>query len=280
MFHQKIDLYQECNVPRGNAKKGTLTAYISEEITEIKPKIRPAILVIPGGGYMMCSEREGEPIALRFVTNGYAAFVLDYEVNTKHPTPLLQAAMAMKYLREHAEELRIDPDHIAAIGFSAGGHLLGTLCLRSDDEAVRSALGNVNVKPNAAVYSYAVISMEHTTTHSSTRGVISGGDHNLAEYLSLEKAVTESAPPSFIWTTADDALVPCENSVLLASACAKQGVPYELHVFSHGRHGLALANTEVNDSYDTEGNLPEIAVWFSLAVTFLKNRGFEVVTKG
>ena len=276
MTNKVIDLYDYCKIPRGNAKKGYLTVYLPSFCAENRPKIRPAMLVIPGGGYWMCSERESEPVALRFLANGFAAFVLDYEVQTGYPSQLIKAAMAMKYIRDNAEEMRIAADKVAAIGFSAGGHLLGTLSLRSDAEEVKAILGDSNVKPNAAIFSYSVISMERGITHDGSRDMVTGNQERLVEFLSLEKAVDKAAPPAFIWHTADDDCVPVENSICLATAYRNARVPFELHIFPHGRHGLSLADAEMNDSFDQEGILPEIAVWFPLALTFLTNRGFKI----
>ena len=279
MLHETIDLYAACHVKRGTHKKGYLYTYVPDRITEIKPKIRPAIIICPGGGYEYWSAREGEPVALRFLSAGYAAFVLDYDINTAHPEPLLQACMAIKYLRENAQKYGIDQNHIAAIGFSAGGHLAGSFGTLYGEEEITSRLNAKaeQLRPDAVVLSYPVITMEKGVTHEGSKNVITGGSAALEKKLSLENAVNEKSSPAFIWHTRPDDCVPVENSYRMARAYQRAGVPYELHIFDHGCHGLSLANIEVFD----EGNaniLPEVAVWQELALTWLKGRGFAVRT--
>ena len=280
MIHETIDLYAACRIERGTHKKGYLTSYVPNQMTEIKPKVRPAIIICPGGGYEYLSPREGEPVALRFVSAGYAAFVLEYDINTAHPEPLMQACMAVKYLRENAQKYGIDKEHIAVIGFSAGGHLAGSLATLYGEEEITSRLGAeaALLRPDAAILSYPVITMEKGVTHEGSKNVITGGSAALQKKLSLETAVNAHSSPAFIWHTRPDDCVPAENSYRMALAYQRAGVPYELHVFERGCHGLSLADIEVYD----EGNaniLPEVAVWLPLALTWLKNLGFAVHTK-
>ena len=277
---EKIDLYAACSVARGNAKKGYLYAYVPHKTWEIKPKIRPAIIVCPGGGYEFWSEREGEPVALRFLSAGYAAFVLDYDLNTPHPEPLLQACMAIKYLRENAETLGIDKNLIASVGFSAGGHLVGSFATLYGEEEITSRLGakKETLRPDAVILSYPVITTEAGVTHEGTARVITGGRAGLIKKLSLENAVNGHSSPAFIWHTRPDDCVPVENSYRMARAYQEAGVPYELHIFDHGCHGLSVADSEVFDD-GNENILPEVAVWLPLALSWLKGRGFLVKTK-
>ena len=278
MLYEKIDLYAACKVARGNAEKGYLITYVPHQTKELRRKIRPAVIVCPGGGYGFWSEREGEPVALRFMNAGYAAFVLDYDLNTTHPEPLLQACMAIKHLRDHAEEYGIDKNHIATVGFSAGGHLAGSFATLYGEEEITSRIGAgaEELRPDAAVLSYAVISTEKGVTHEGTQRIITGDRPELIRKLSLENAVNEKSSPAFIWHTATDNCVPVENSFRMAAAYQKCGVPYELHVFEHGGHGLSLADVDVYDEGDVNGIRPEIAVWLSLALAWLKGRGFAV----
>ena len=278
MLHETIDLYAACHIERGAHKKGYLYAYVPNRMTENKPKIRPAIIICPGGGYEFWSQREGEPVALRFLSAGYAAFVLDYDLNTPHPEPLLQACMAIKYLRGNANKYGIDANRIAAVGFSAGGHLAGSFATLYGEEEITSRLGATKetLRPDAVILSYPVITMTKAT-HGGTRNVITGGKAELMEKLSLENAVTKNSSPAFIWHTATDNCVPVENAYRMALAYQKAGVPYELHIFEHGCHGLSLADIEVFDE-GNENILPEDAVWLPLALTWLKGRGFAVRT--
>ena len=278
MLHETIDLYAALNIERGVHKKGYLISYVPNRMTENQPKLRPAIVICPGGGYEYLSAREGEPVALRFLGAGYAAFVLDYDINTKHPEPLLQACMAIKYLRENAEKYGIDPGHIASVGFSAGGHLVGSLATLYGDEEITSRLHAKAeaLRPDAVILSYPVITMKEAT-HGGSRDVITGGDKTLINKLSLEDAVNNSSSPAFIWHTATDNCVPVENAYKMALAYERAHVPHELHIFEHGCHGLSLADIEVFDEWD-ENILPEVAVWLPLALTWLKGRGFQVKT--
>lgn len=278
MIYETVDLYAVNGRARGSFQKGFLHIYVPHSTQELRPKTRPAVIVCPGGGYEYCSEREAEPLAIRFMTAGYAAFVLDYEIRTPHPAPLLQACMAIKYIRENAARFGIDPHHIAVMGFSAGGHLACSLATLYEEGAKLMGVPSETLRPDAAILSYPVISSQEGILHEGTHNVISGGDPALREKLSLERRVTKDTPPAFIWHTQTDDCVLAENSLLLASAYRKAGVPFELHIFEHGRHGLSLANHETGNTDDENYILPEIAVWVDLALTWLKNRGFAVVS--
>ena len=278
MIYETVDLYAANGQARGSYQKGFLHTYIPHSTEELLPKTRPAVLICPGGGYEFCSEREAEPLAIRFMTAGYAAFVLDYEVYTPYPAPLMQACMAIKYIRENAARFGVDPAHIAVMGFSAGGHLACSLATLYEEGAKPLGVSPETLRPDAAVLCYPVISSREGILHEGTIGVISGGDSALREKLSLERRVTKDTPPAFIWHTQTDDCVLVENSLALASAYRKAGVPFELHIFENGRHGLSLANHETGNTGDANYVKPEIAVWVDLALAWLKNRGFAVVS--
>ena len=278
MIHETIDLYEYFHIPRGENADGRLTVYMREKNGELTAKVRPAALIIPGGGYGYVSPREGEPIALRFLIEGYNVFRLHYTVNTAFPVPLIEAAMAMAYIRETAVKYDTDPDHVCAVGCSAGGHLAGMLATLFDDPAIKAVLGNKKIRPDAAILCYAVLTTGELT-HSDTAQVISGGDRALREKLSLEKRVTEGSVPAFLWHTLSDAAVPVENSLMMASAYRKAGVPFELHVFAEGWHGLSTADIETANGYDDGRFNAPVQAWLPLAFTWLKGRGFGVVVK-
>ena len=143
MICDTVDLYGYFSRPRGSAEGGVLTRYLHGQIEEAHlQKVRPAMLVIPGGGYGMVSQRESEPVATAYFAAGYNVFVLRYSVAPAHyPTQLTEAGMAMLYLRREAAALNIDGAHVAAVGFSAGGHLCGCISLLWDDSALVSAFG-------------------------------------------------------------------------------------------------------------------------------------------
>lgn len=235
----------------------TLTCYIHDESNELRnANLRPAVLVLPGGGYQFCSDREAEPIALAYMAEGYNTFVLRYTVGLKSlfPTPLHDAQKAMDTIRERSDEWRVNPKKIAVIGFSAGGHLA-------------AALGTIGagIKPAAMILCYPCITeaLGHLLAHP-----VPG----------LEHEVDDSTPPTFIFATAADGLVPIEESLAFATALAAAKIPFELHAFQHGAHGLSLAKplTSNGSAFMSDANA---AQWFPLSVAWLKGivGDFEIV---
>ena len=142
MRAERIDLYRHFSLKRESGSGGYLDVYAPFEVAGIKPKLRPAMLVIAGGAYTFISQRESAPVAVKYVANGYCAFVLDYSVNTAYPVPLVEACMAVAYIRENASKYRVDKNLVAAIGFSAGGHLATMLANIYDEKKVFERLGN------------------------------------------------------------------------------------------------------------------------------------------
>ena len=278
MLCETIDLYQYFGLEKQEGREGTLTTYVPHSIeNELRPKLRPGMLVIPGGGYWFRSGREKEPVALAYLREGYCAFTLDYSVQALFPVPLLEAAMAMIYLRENAAKYGLDPAHIAAIGFSAGAHLAGMLSLLAGRPEITSVLGEraASARPDAVVLAYPVITMGEWA-HEGSRDVITDGDEALKELLSLEKQVTKEAPPVFLWHTQEDVCVPVENSLLLAAAYRRAGAPFALHIFEHGPHGMSLASPETNDQTEYDRFLAPVGKWLPLSLDWLKSRGFSV----
>ena len=277
MVYEKIDLYAYFGLKRGKGEAGFVQTYVQHATPELKRKIRPAMLVIPGGGYKMRSDREGEPVALKYAVNGYASFVLEYSINTPYPAPLLEACMAVIYIRENAEKYSVSKNHIAAIGFSAGGHLAAMLANMYNDKQIEAIHGERSplARPDAVILSYPVISSE-AYGHGVTFETISGGDNALREKLSLEKRVTKDSSPAFIWHTAEDNIVNVENAIVYARACKKAGVPFALHIFEKGWHGLSLCNFETHNFAEEETRLEYVGKWFELSLDWLKARGFAV----
>lgn len=250
---------------------------------------RPAVVICPGGGYMGLSDREAEPIALRFLARGYHAFVLRYSVQTRLPAPMLELAKAVALVRENAPEWRVDPDQVIVVGFSAGGHLAASLGVLWNQPLIHEPLGvgAAQVKPNAMVLGYPVIELEVLSRHPSERDAAGQpiyDEHDILTVLlgdrqpsqaardqyRLDLQVSPAAAPAFIWHTAEDAVVPADHSLRLAAALARHNVPFELHIFERGEHGLALAD-EVTE---VDGRLvnPACQVWVDLALTWLKGR--------
>ncbi|PWM72776.1 MAG: hypothetical protein DBX59_05680 [Bacillota bacterium] len=280
MIHERIDLYEYFRLPRGEKALGYLNAYAPDNMKELPEKRRPAMVVAAGGGYQFLSDREKEPVAIRFFGNGYAAFTLEYSINTAFPAPLIEACMAVAYVRENAEKYCVDKTHIAAVGFSAGGHLIGMLATLFADEAVKNALGDRNVRPDAVILSYPVITSNPRFWHEGSIETISGGSAALKEKLSLENRVEKNSVPAFIWHTSEDGGVPVYNSLAMAGAYAALGVPFELHIFEKGPHGLSVANVESAQSENDNVLINDnAAAWVDLAIDWLKERGFKVFAK-
>lgn len=282
ILENKIDLYAYFGVKRPEGAKGYMNAYITERFDEYSAKrFRPAMIVFPGGGYWFRSEREAQPIALNYAVNGFQAFVVEYTVesespNAHHPVMLIEAAMAVAYVRENADKYFIQKDKIAVIGFSAGGHLAGSISTIFGDENIVNALKEKAAlcRPDASVLCYPVITFIHPT-HGGTRDACTNHNPALFEALSVEKNVTENTPPTFIWSTYEDNCVPIINSVLMAEALAENKVPFELHIFRKGYHGLSLCNDETSkDGVDAINPVAE--EWLKMSVTFLRELGFKV----
>ncbi len=208
-----------------------------------------AVIIFPGGGYGMRAAHEGEPVARWLNSIGLSAFVCHYRVAPhRYPTPLLDAKRAIRTVRAGSKEWGIDPDKIGVLGFSAGGHLAALSGVQFDPGINESEdpVENMPSNPNFMILCYPVISMQGPYAHFGSQMNLLGGNPtaDMLEKVSPDEHVTSRTPPAFLWHTADDASVQVENVFLLSSALKKQGVPFELHVFPEGRHGLGLAKGE------------------------------------
>lgn len=271
MLCEKVDLYKYFGLKRTGGEEGYLNVYLPEA-PDYPTRVRPAMLVIAGGGYEYVSSREKECIALAYIAKGFAAFTLEYSVApVRFPAQLIEGAMAIAYIRENAAKFGVKPDNVAAIGFSAGGHLTGMLATCFDRAEVKAALKEkaALVRPDAVILSYPVITGSEKA-HRGSFDNLCGDNQALVDALSLEKCVKADSSPAFIWTTVDDNAVPSENSLYMALAYKAAGVPFELHIFESGRHGLSLATEETGYV-----NKP-VQKWLSLSLTWLFNRGFSL----
>lgn len=212
-------------------------------------QVRPCMIIAPGGAYCFLSPTEGEIIAERFYDWGYNTFVLSYTTDLTMTQPLKRQPMqdisrAIRLIRSMADGLHIDPDRLAICGFSAGGHLCASICVHHMDiQDPNPDLQQYSNRPDAAILSYPVIS-SGACTHKDSMGALLGDHPTEAEldYAANERNVSSQTPPCFLWHTITDASVPVENSLLFADACKKNGVPYALHLFSDGPHGLSTAD--------------------------------------
>lgn len=258
-------------------KRVTLTAYIADHSLEMTnwPK-RPAVLVLPGGGYMGTSDREADPIAFHYLAKGFHTFVLRYSVreHAAFPGPLVDASRAMSLIREHAAEWHLDDERIAVCGFSAGGHLAASLGTMWHEQQIIEAAGiepGMN-KPNALILGYPVISCKDDTTNRLVHMWKSAvGDRPYEEMqprLSCELHVGAHTPPSFLFHTFADNVVPVEHSLLFSEALAKQDIPFELHIYPNGVHGISLAN-EVTSTGRANLVDTDVAGWIDLSTIWL-----------
>lgn len=229
-------------------RSATLTGYVQHTGSDL-PHLEtcPAVLICPGGGYAYCSDREAEPVALAFLNAGYNAFVLRYTVSATCPggevfaNALAEAEESLTYLKDHAAELHIDPDKIAVLGFSAGGHLT-------------AALGTMGrVRPAALLLGYGVYHVD-------------GGIMAVTMPDLLEK-IDAQTPPSFLFATQGDRQVPATQSMEFATRLAAEKIPYELHIFAYGDHGASLGTPSVT-APRCQPN-PDFAAWFPMALRFL-----------
>lgn len=233
-------------------------------------KSRPAVIICPGGAYEFLSDRESDPVALRFASYGINAFVLKYRVpSAPFPTNLLEAAAAVAYVRSNAEKWSITPDNISICGFSAGGHLAASLAVHWHRDFVRTQLSGADCRPDKAILAYPVISSGKYAHKGSIRNIAGEKPSpELTELVSLEKHVSDKTPPVFIWHCSNDGTVPVQNSLLFASALSDCGIMYEAHIYPSGGHGISLADECT--SRNPEQINPLCAQWFDSAVRFIK----------
>lgn len=202
------------------------------------------LIIFPGGGYRMHAEHEGKGYADFFVESGICCFVAAYRLGGdghRHPAMLEDALAALHTVRQRADEWGIDPNKIGVMGSSAGGHLTAHTVT-----AYSQYQGDVSLRPDFGILCYPVIMMTGVHCHTGSRGNLLGEDASDAQALAVspDQLVSEKTPPCFLWHTWEDPAVPVENSMAFASALRARGVPFELHVYPKGRHGLGL-NTEL-----------------------------------
>ena len=288
--------YEVIDMKIAHSVQATLTIYAHENYPEVYgERNRPMIVICPGGGYEHVSPREGEAIALQFMTTGAHAAVLRYDVSgqgAEFPQHLLELAASVAYVRKHAAEYCIDPDKILVAGFSAGGHLAASLgCFWKEkwlEELMQAETGATmkDYQPNGEILAYPVITSGEFA-HRGSFVKIMGSEAEqgyaplglsateLEEKLSLEKQVTLDFPQTFMWHTFEDGAVPLENSLFFAEALRKAGVNFEYHVFPHGGHGYALATKETAMKESKEINA-QCAQWIDLFKSWMKYNVYDI----
>ena len=241
--------------------EATLEGYLLDcEISLGQEKNRPAIVVCPGGGYVYCSPREAEPVALRYAARGFHAFILRYSTgwDAADFAPLKEVSWVIGLLREHAEEWHIDPEKIVTCGFSAGGHLALAAGLLAEN------------KPNAMILGYPAVTVPNMPGVNFMLKLLTGREEVTDEdaaYFSLANHIDKNSPPVFLTATAEDALSPY-GALTVVNKYSQLGLGYELHMFQHGPHGYALADETTADGSSQVLN-PSFAQWHSLSVDWL-----------
>lgn len=281
----------------------TLTAYLPNILN--KDKDKPAIIICPGGAYLYTSEREAEPVALRFASLGYPTFVLHYNTyygkgpidklhppapnpNSLYPQPLKDVAKAVSIVREQSSTMNIDPDKIVVAGFSAGGHLAAMLGVHWNKPYLADLMGMKNeaFRPNALLLGYALLDSKLSKDLMTVEEKIKFSEMFDLMYQALfakqeilddelikfspALLVDEHTPPTFLWHTAEDDLVKSANSLQFALGLAKHGINYELHVFEKGGHGLSLG--DITTSLAPEQINADAAQWVGLAAKWLERQ--------
>jgi acetyl esterase/lipase len=247
----------------------TLTPYFPEPAKATGA----AIVICPGGGYSGLAAHEGKDYARFLNERGIAGFVLKYRLGSSgyhHPAMLQDAARAVRTVRAHAGEWKLDPKRIGIMGSSAGGHLASTLVTHFDAGKPDAAdpIERESSRPDLGILCYPVITLMAPFAHQGSRNNLLGKDPtpDLVRELSNELQVTKNTPPCFIWHTDEDSGVPVENSLQFAAALRKAGVSFDLHIYQKGGHGMGLGTRDWNP----EKRHP----WTLDCVFWLKAQGF------
>lgn len=254
----------------------TVEMYLPYNMVEMNrgDRKRPCMIVCPGGGYSMCSQREAEPIALQFLPDGFNVFVIRYSVAPhRFPTQLREVAALMELIYRNADEWNCDTSKIAIIGFSAGGHLAAHYSTMYDCKEVRKVFPES--KPvNASVLCYAVITADPAGGHMGSFDNLLGKTERTKDeidYFSCDRNVKETTPPAFLWHTAEDNCVPVINSILYAKALSEKKVPFELHIYPFGYHGASTCDKHTNDNVSY--NILHDSAWIPAARKWLELMG-------
>lgn len=270
----------------------TLTTYLWSESEQLPQAARRAVLICPGGGYTFLSDREAEPIALRFMAMGYQAFVVRYSIldgkggKAVYPEPIVDVGRAMLTIRRHASEWQVDAARIAVCGFSAGGHNVLMYAQLWNQPALTGPLAcqTEELRPAACIAGYPVtdgsLVWENEPDDAPIMGVfrpyaaaVTGTEHPTKEQVrAVSPAMNDASdmPPTFLWATSEDGLVNVRHTLRMADALSRAGVPFEVHIFEQGGHGLALADQTTSNSAQ-EMNA-DAAKWMELCGAWLAKR--------
>ncbi|MBR1640073.1 MAG: alpha/beta hydrolase [Treponema sp.] len=288
---EKIKLYED-------REDVLLTAYILDDSPEmLKGGLRPAVVICPGGGYFSCSDREAEPVAMAFASMGYHAFVLKYSTygmdafinhfadmksrpHCQNPNPMKEVGMAFKIVKENAEGWKVDKNRVAVCGFSAGAHNAAMYSTNWFKEVITNGEDEELYKPAACILGYCLSDYIYMKDHNTDKAFFDAsnlsffGSKDVSDEQLKEASpalnVTEKNPPTFLWATSEDSLVPVQHTLRMAHALADCKVPFEVHIFENGPHALSVASQASacakNQIY------PDVAKWVSLAEAWLLKR--------
>ncbi|MGI5989061.1 MAG: alpha/beta hydrolase [Lachnospiraceae bacterium] len=236
---KKYTLNKERNV--------TLTCYLQAAGKEFRYVMRrPAVLILPGGGYQYCSVREADPVAFPYLKAGYDAMILHYSVadHDKWPNPLDDYEQAMALIRSKADEWKVYRDKIAVIGFSAGGHLAACAASMSEN------------RPNAAILGYAV----------TTGGTVKECNPSAPDVISH---VDSRTCPCFLFATRDDGIVPIQNTIRMIDALEKAGISFESHIYAYGPHGFSTGDSSIQPA--DSAMCPRVKNWVGDSIEWLRD---------
>ncbi|MBR4761919.1 MAG: alpha/beta hydrolase [Clostridia bacterium] len=258
----KIDLKQYYPFLGEDGREPYVQAYLPYNMAEMHRENdrRPAMVICPGGAYWMVSERESEPIALKFLDMGLNVFIVNYSTAPhRYPAQLLEVAATFDYINKNAEALHTIAEKVGIIGFSAGGHLAAHYSNLWDDELIKNRFG-ATYKPAASALCYPVISTvnPHRGSFENLLGHFPETEEEINRF-SCEKLVGKQTPPTFLFHTAEDNTVPVQNSIYYANALADNGIPFEMHIYPYGWHGISTSDSLTLDSNNDK--LPYISDW-------------------
>ncbi len=277
MLHETITLPLHYDKKLNNSQTPKLTTYFLDNFEALdENRKRAVVLICPGGGYEHLSVREGEAIAIKMMSLGFHAAVLSYSLEPMaFPASLCDLAEAVHFLRSNSTKFNIDSNKIIVAGFSAGSHLASSLGCYWNSSFLSDYIPykSEEIKPNVLLLSYPVITADERFCHPGSIQKVLGKTNSFdRDFVSIEKHVTKDFPPTFMWHTLEDQAVPAENSLLMANALRKAGVEFEYHLFSRGKHGLALATKETSK---TDGSTVEneCSIWPELFKNWYEVKG-------
>lgn len=270
MIYRRLNLKDYYSFLGEDGKDPMLDIYLPENL--YKGEKKPNLIICPGGGYAFCSEREAEVIGVDYLSERFNVFILWYSVpDHKFPTQIREVAAVMELIYKNSDEWECDTKKIAIMGFSAGGHLAGHYTNKYNCKEVREVFPESKAV-NASILCYPVVTADERYSHSDSFLRVAGNyplSQEQMDMFSLERCVNEKTPPTFIWHNAGDDGVPVMNSLLYSEALSKNKIPFEMHIFPNGVHGLATCDKRSIGEMSPE--IEHTAQWIPLCKKWLKS---------